>query len=89
MLRATGSVQTENGRKVGEVGMTYKRGQVSISVHQLDGFGKHPALWIGTEEPNQMVKVASFGNEDKANLFCKWLEYLIGFNNDEGSVKWE
>ena len=74
--------------KVGEVGMTYKRGQVSISVHQLDGFGKRPALWIGTEEPNQMVKVASFGSEDKANLFCKWLEYLLGFNSDEGSVKW-
>ena len=76
-------------RKVGEVGMTYKRGQVYISVHQLDGFGKHPALWIGTEDPNQMVKVASFGNEDKANLFCKWLEYLLGFSNEEGSVKLE
>ena len=71
------------------MGMTYKRGQVSISVHQLDGFGKRPALWIGTEEPNQMVKVASFGSEDKANLFCKWLEYLLGFNRDEGTVKWE
>ena len=68
--------------------MTYKRGQVSISVHQLDGFGKNPALWIGTENPNQMVKVASFGSEDKANLFCKWLEYLLGFNDDEGSVNW-
>lgn len=76
-------------KKVGEVGMTYKRGQVSISVHQLDGFGKNPALWIGTEKPNQMVKVASFGNERKARLFCKWLEYLIGLNNDEGSVKWD
>ena len=67
--------------------MTYKRGQVSISVHQLDGFGKNPALWIGTENPNQMVKVASFGSEDKANLFCKWIEYMLGFNNDEGWVK--
>lgn len=67
--------------------MTYKRGQVSISVYQLDGFGKRPALWIGTEEPNQMVKVASFGSEDNAKQFCKWLEYLIGFNDDERSVK--
>ena len=68
--------------------MTYKRGQVSISVHQLDGFGKNPALWIGTDEPNQMVKVASFGNEDKARKFCKWLDYMLGLT-DEGSVKWE
>lgn len=75
--------------KVGEVGMTYKRGKVSISVHQLDGFGKNPSLWIGTDDPNQLVKVASFSNEDKANLFCKWLEYLLGLNNDEGSVKWK
>ena len=69
--------------------MTYKRGQVSISIHQLDGFGKNPALWIGTESPNQMVKVASFASEDKARLFCKWLDYLFGLNNDEQAVKWE
>lgn len=78
----------ENEQKVGEAGMTYKRGKVSISVYQLDGFGKNPSLWIGTEEPNQMVKVASFGSEDKANLFCKWLEYLLCLSNDEGAVKW-
>ena len=29
--------------------MTYKRGQVSVSVYQLDGFGKNPSLWIGTD----------------------------------------
>lgn len=69
--------------------MTYKRGAVGISVHQLDGFGKNPALWISTDEPNQMVKVASFGSEDKAKLFCKWLEYMLGFNNDEQAVKWD
>ena len=68
--------------------MTYKRGQVSISVYQLDGFGKNPALWIGTEEPNQRVKVASFGSQDKAYTFCKWLEYLLGLSNDEQAVKW-
>jgi len=67
--------------------MTYKRGRVSISVHQLDGFGKNPALWIGTDEPNQMVKVASFGSSDKADAFCKWLEYLLGINDDESEVK--
>lgn len=68
--------------------MTYKRGRVSISVYQLDGFGKNPSLWIGTEEPNQTVKVASFGSEDKAKLFCKWLEYMLGINNDEQAVTW-
>ena len=67
--------------------MTYKRGKVSISVYQLDGFGKNPSLWIGTDEPNQMVKVASFESEDKAKQFCKWLEYLVGLNSDEKAVK--
>ena len=76
-------------RKGGEVGMTYKRGQVSIYVYQLDGFGKKPSLWIGTDKPNQMVKVASFGSKDKADTFCKWLEYLLGLSNDEQAVKWD
>ena len=71
------------------MGMTYRRGQVSISVYQLDGFGKNPSLWIGTDNPNQMVKVASFGSQDKADTFCKWLEYLLGFSNDEQAVKLE
>jgi hypothetical protein len=35
-----------------------------------------------------MVKVASFGSEDKARLFCKWLDYMFGLNNDEQAVKW-
>ena len=67
--------------------MTYKRGNVSISVEQVDGFGKKPGLWIGAD--NQMVKVASFGSIDKAFTFCKWLEYLLGFSNDEQEVKLE
>lgn len=69
--------------------MKYKRGQVSISVEQIDGFGKNPGLWIGTDYPNQIVKVASFGSENKAKLFCKWLEYVAGLSNDEQEVKWE
>lgn len=60
--------------------MVYKRNGVTISVERVDGFGKNPALWIGTENPNQIVKVASFGSEDKANQFCKWLEYILGDN---------
>lgn len=69
--------------------MTIKRDDVTISVHQLDSFGKNPALWIGTENPNQMVKVASFGNKDKADLFCKWLKYIAGLTDDRQAVKWE
>lgn len=68
--------------------MTYKRGNVFISVQKVDGFGKNHGLWIGTDHPNQIVKVASFGNEDKARLFYKWLEYMLGLT-DEGSVKWD
>ena len=65
----------------------YKRGRASIAVYQLDGFGKNPGLWIGTE--NQAIKVASFGSQDKADLFCRWLEYILGLNNDAPDVKLE
>lgn len=67
----------------------YKRNDVSISVEQINGFGKNPGLWIGTDNPNQMVKVASFGNEDKAKLFCKWFEYITGINTNRAEVEWD
>lgn len=75
-------------RKAGEVGMTYKRGRVFISVQRVDGHGKNPGLWIGTDDPNQMEKVASFGNYEKAKLFCKWLDCMFGLT-EERSVTWE
>lgn len=68
--------------------VTYKRGHVSISIGQVDGFGKNPGLWIGTDNPNQMVKVASFGSYEKAKLFCKWLDCMFGLT-EERSVQWE
>ena len=68
--------------------MQYKKADVKISVEHIDGFGKNPGLWIGTENPNQMVKVASFGSQDKADLFEKWLGYLLGIDDRE-VVKWD
>lgn len=67
----------------------YRRNDVKISVATVDGFGKNPGLWIGTDNPNQSVKVASFGSEDKAKLFCKWFEYMTGINDDREAVKYE
>ena len=67
----------------------YKRKGVSVSVEQIDGFGKNPGLWIGTDAPNRRVKVASFGSKEKAEMFIKWLDYIIGATDDEGSVKWD
>ena len=67
--------------------MTLARGDVNISVEKVDGFGKNPGLWIGTKDPNQCVKVASFGSEDKAKQFEKWLRYIIGFSSEE--VNWD
>ena len=66
--------------------MKYSYQNAYISVEQIDGFGKNPSLWIGTEKPNQAVKVASFGSEDKAQQFIKWLDYLFGYKDE---VKWE
>lgn len=68
--------------------MQYKKGDVIISVETLDGFEKNPGLWIGTEDPNMRVKVASFGNKDKADTFCKWFEYFLGYAKRK-DVKWD
>ena len=69
--------------------MIYRYKDVTIAVEQIDGFGKYPGLWLGTDQPNEFVKVASFGNERKAKAFCKWFEYIVGLNDDRKAVKWE
>ena len=69
------------------MGMKYSRNDVgiNISIEQVDGFGKNPGLWIGTDFPNQSIKVASFGSEKKAKQFIQWLDCLIGHTDE---VKW-
>lgn len=54
--------------------MTFNRSGVVISVDKIDGFGKMPGLYVGSK--NNLVKVASFGNDMKAELFCKYLEFV-------------
>ena len=68
--------------------MLYKKADVKIGVDWIDGFGKNPGLWIGTDNPNQMVKVASFGSQEKADLFEKWLAFMLGIDDRE-VVKWD
>ena len=63
--------------------MRYERGNVIIEVSKVDGFGKNPGLWIGTKDPNTVIKVAAFGSDDKAKTFCKWLEYMTGLTDKE------
>ena len=63
--------------------MRYERGNVVISVEKIDGFGKYPGLYVGTNSPNMVWKVASFGSDDKAKTFCKCFEYMIGLIKDE------
>lgn len=64
--------------------MVYSKGSVQITIEQVDGFGKNPGLWIGAG--NELLKVASFGNYDKAIQFCKWLEYFLG-KGEEPTLK--
>lgn len=61
--------------------MIYKRGDYGISVEQIDGFGKNPGLWI--HRGNTATKMASFGSEEKANLFVKYLDYMLLINGKE------
>lgn len=60
----------------------YKRNNVVIVIDKIGEFGKNYGLWIGTENPNTLTKVASFGNDDKAMNFCKWLDYMLGSTNE-------
>lgn len=57
------------------MGYGYSKGEYLISAEKIEGFGKNPGLWIG--KGNQMVKLASFGNEKKAEAFLQWLEYFM------------
>jgi len=59
----------------------YKRDIVFISVEQIDCMGKNPGLYIGTDYPNQMTKVASFANKEKADLFIQYLDYILGYKD--------
>lgn len=63
--------------------MRYERDNAVMGVYKVDGFGKNPGLWIGTKDPNTVLKVASFGSEDKANTFIKWFEYITGLTDKE------
>lgn len=55
--------------------MTYAKGDITISVFLNPVFGKRPELMIG--ESNKLLKVASFGSEEKAKLFMQWIEYFM------------
>ena len=67
--------------------MTYNKKGIVISVDKIEGLGKNPGLWIGWEIPNQLIKVASFGNEKKADAFCKGFEYMLGVG-ERKEVRW-
>ena len=60
--------------------MRYVRGNTVVAVQTIDGFGKNPGLYIGTENPNMVWKVASFKSADSANMFMKWFEYMLGLS---------
>ena len=68
----------------GVVWMTFCKGELKISVFQLDGFGKNPSLWVGDE--TGLIKVASFGNAEKADLFCKQMANIF-FGATETELK--
>ena len=60
--------------------MTFNRAGIVISVDKIDGFGKNPGLYVGTK--SRLYKVASFGNDKKAEAFCQYLEYIAGITNE-------
>ena len=67
--------------------MTYRLNGAVISVEQINGFGKNPGLWVGSEDQNTLYKVASFGSVDKAQMFCSWFEYFTRISDIKPEVK--
>lgn len=55
--------------------MTYGKGNYKISIEQIDGFGKNPALWV--HKGNEAFKMASFGSFEKAKLFEAYMEWML------------
>ena len=56
--------------------MTFNKSGLVISVDKIDGFGKNYGLYVGNKR--ELVKVATFGNDKKAEMFCRYLEYIAG-----------
>lgn len=67
--------------------MRYVHGNTVVAVQTIDGFGKNPGLYIGTENPNMVWKVASFKSADSATMFMNWLEYMLGLSKPPESVR--
>lgn len=61
--------------------MQWKKGNTTISVSKVEGFGKNYSLWIG--KSNWRGKVASFRSDICAHDFCNWLDYMLGLNLEE------
>lgn len=61
---------------------TYRKGRDSISVCYLQG-KKKKCLLIG--EGSVWTKVASFDDDEVADMFEKQLEYFLGIKNDKTS----
>ena len=56
--------------------MCFSKGQKMIAVEQFPEFEKRPGLYIG--EGAQLLKVASFGSEEKARIFVETLREFFG-----------
>lgn len=56
--------------------MCFSNGNKMIAIEQFPEFEKRPGLYIG--EGNQLLKVASFGSEEKARIFVETLKEFFG-----------
>ena len=56
----------------------YKRGDFGISVSQFDRPGTSLSLWVLCKD--KMIKVASFGSEEKAKMFLQYFDWLVMVN---------
>ena len=59
---------------------------MALSVEIPARSGRKPELWIGTVDPDELIRVADFGSRDDARIFCKFFERLLKMDDFWGHV---
>ena len=66
--------------------MTISKGDYSICITRFEQLEKRQSLYVMYK--NRMLKVGSFSSEEKAEIFCDWLAYMVGLAKKSADGEW-
>lgn len=64
----------------------WARDRYAIAATRFEQLEKRPGLYLIYD--NKMLKVASFGSEEKAKIFEEWLGYMLTGEHQPHSDEW-